>query len=276
MSESLPIAETFASIQGEGMLAGIPSFFIRVSGCNLRCVWCDTPYASWNPEGEVQTIEDLVEQARQSGAHHIVITGGEPMMFPQIEPLCAALRRVSSDQPRASEALAHGTQCHDHRRDALPGESSTCATDSDGGRDARPPQTHVTIETAGTIFREVACDLMSISPKLSNSTPGAEHGAWARRHEERRLDFAVLQRFIDIYPQRQFKFVIIGEDDLAEVDAILAKLRGWRNEEIFLMPEGTTNPAPERRAVVLEMCRARNWRYGHRLHIELFGHARGT
>lgn len=243
MSETLPIAETFTSIQGEGMLAGTPSFFIRVSGCNLRCVWCDTPYASWNPEGEQRTIASLVDEAGASGADHIVLTGGEPMMFPQIEQLCSALK--------------------DRRRDA-------CATD------ACTPKLHITIETAGTIFREVACDLMSISPKLRNSTPGAEHNAWARRHEERRLDFAVLQRLIDAYPKRQFKFVITGKDDLTELDAILAKLRGWRDDEIFLMPEGTMAPTTERRAMVLDMCRARRWRYGHRLHIDLFGHVRGT
>lgn len=117
---------------------------------------------------------------------------------------------------------------------------------------------------------------MSISPKLRNSTPGAEHNAWARRHEERRLDFAVLQRLIEAYPQRQFKFVITGKDDLTELDAILAKLRGWRDDEIFLMPEGTMAPTTERREMVLDMCRSRNWRYGHRLHIDLFGHVRGT
>jgi 7-carboxy-7-deazaguanine synthase len=234
MSESLPIAETFTSIQGEGKLAGTPSFFIRVSGCNLRCVWCDTPHASWNPEGEERTIESLAEEAMKAVVDHIVITGGEPMMFPQLDALCAALKN----------GTGHGF--------------------------------HVTIETAGTIFREVDCDLMSISPKLSNSTPGPEHKSWARRHEERRLDSAVLQRIIDRCAQRQFKFVITGEGDLEEVDAILARLNGWRNEEIFLMPEGSTTPTAERRAMVLDMCRARNWRYGHRLHIELFGHVRGT
>ena len=74
------IAETFTSIQGEGMLAGVPSFFIRTSGCNLRCAWCDTPYASWRPEGRRRAVADLVAEAASSGCRHVVVTGGEPLL----------------------------------------------------------------------------------------------------------------------------------------------------------------------------------------------------
>ena len=135
---------------------------------------------------------------------------------------------------------------------------------------------HITIETAGTIFRTLPCDLMSISPKLANSTPGEEHSAWRERHERRRLQFDVLQELIDRYPVRQFKFVITGAEDWPEIDAILAKLHGWRDEEIILMPEGVTTPGPALRRTVLERCLSHNWRYGQRLHIELFGNTRGT
>ena len=85
------ISETFTSIQGEGILAGVPSHFIRTSGCNLRCRWCDTPYTSWEPEGERRPVEDLVEGARASGVRHVVVTGGEPLLQREIGDLTAGL-----------------------------------------------------------------------------------------------------------------------------------------------------------------------------------------
>lgn len=254
---TIPVAETFTSIQGEGKLTGVPSFFIRASGCNLRCVWCDTPYASWAPEGGPRSIDELVAEAVSSGVRHVVLTGGEPMIFPQIESLCAALK----------DATAAG-----HRRDA-------CATERVGG--VRPYGAggdgfHITIETAGTVFRDLPCDLMSISPKLANSTPGPEHGRWARRHDDRRINLDALQQLLDRYPERQLKFVVAGREDLPEIDDLLARLRGWSPDDILLMPEGVATPSPERREAVAEVCRERGWRYCHRLHIELFGDTRGT
>jgi 7-carboxy-7-deazaguanine synthase len=238
MPETLPISETFYSIQGEGKLTGVPSFFIRVSGCNLRCGWCDTPYASWNPEGERQGVAELIAAARASGAGHAVLTGGEPMMFDEIVPLADGLRQAGL---------------------------------------------HVTIETAGTIARPVPCDLMSISPKLSNSTPAEGDardpgGAWRARHEQRRLNLAALQGLLDAHPApgRQLKFVVARADDLAEIDALLARLSNWTREDVLLMPEGVTTPSPDRLAWVVEACRSRGWRLSPRVHLVLFGNRRGT
>lgn len=233
---SLLISETFTSIQGEGKLAGIPSFFIRTSGCNLRCAWCDTPYASWSPEGEPLSTTDLVEKALASCVRHVVLTGGEPMIFPQTPALCEALRAAGF---------------------------------------------HITIETAGTVFHQVACDLMSISPKLRNSTPREgdprdPKGLWRERHEQRRLNLDALQNLLDTHPARQLKFVVAEEADLGEIDALLARLRGWKPDDVLLMPEGITLPAPERKVWMVRECIARNWRYCPRLHIELFGNTRGT
>ncbi len=85
------VAETFLSLQGEGTLAGVPSFFVRTSGCNLRCAWCDTPYASWRPEGRRRSVADLVAEAAASGCRHVVVTGGEPLLQRELGPLTRAL-----------------------------------------------------------------------------------------------------------------------------------------------------------------------------------------
>lgn len=236
MTDALPIAETFVSIQGEGKLTGVPSWFCRASGCNLRCRWCDTPYASWNPEGTKRPIDDLVREARASGVTHAVLTGGEPMIFDTLAPFTRALRAVGL---------------------------------------------HVTIETAGTVWvDDLACDLMSISPKLANSTPTDDPrdptGAWAKRHDERRLAPDVLTRLLSAFPDRQLKFVVTTPADLPEIDDLLAQLAGWTADDVILMPEGITTPHPDSVAWVVEACQRRGWRYGHRLHIQLFGNRRGT
>src|SRR6188474_2058916 len=85
------LAELFYSIQGEGKLMGVPSVFVRASGCNLRCTWCDTPYASWDPEGDELTVEQIIGRVKGFGARYVVLTGGEPLIMPEIEELCAAL-----------------------------------------------------------------------------------------------------------------------------------------------------------------------------------------
>ncbi len=233
--EHIPVAETFLSIQGEGKLAGVPTYFVRVSGCNLRCAWCDTPYASWAPEGGAVEIGELVHRATASGARHAVVTGGEPMIFPQATALTRALREAGL---------------------------------------------HVTVETAGTVHREVACDLLSLSPKLRNSTPTGDprdpRGEWAARHEARRLNLPVLQRLIDEHPDRQVKFVVSSPADLPEIDSLLAQLRGLAPSDVMLMPEGTTVPDPASVRWAVDECLRRGWRYCHRLHVELFGNTRGT
>jgi 7-carboxy-7-deazaguanine synthase len=87
----MKVAELFHSIQGEGKLMGVPSAFVRASGCNLRCTWCDTPYASWEPEGEDLGVEEIVSRVRAFGARHVVLTGGEPLIMSEIQALCDAL-----------------------------------------------------------------------------------------------------------------------------------------------------------------------------------------
>jgi len=88
------VSEIFYSLQGEGTLAGVPSVFVRASGCNLRCAWCDTPYASWRPEGATRAVADIVAEVLRHPARHVVLTGGEPMIAKEIHALAAELKKL--------------------------------------------------------------------------------------------------------------------------------------------------------------------------------------
>src|SRR5262245_4712948 len=88
----MKIAELFHSIQGEGTLAGVPWAFVRTTGCNLRCAWCDSAYTSWEPEGEHVAVEEILRHVAAFGCRHVVVTGGEPLIAGGIDELCAGLR----------------------------------------------------------------------------------------------------------------------------------------------------------------------------------------
>jgi 7-carboxy-7-deazaguanine synthase len=222
------IAEVFYSIQGEGMLAGVPSVFVRTSGCNLRCAWCDTPYTSWQPEGEERSIESIADEVNGINAAHVVITGGEPMIAPSIAEL--------------TRRLPH----------------------------------HITIETAGTVDVDVRCDLMSVSPKLGNSTPrDRDGGRWAAQHDRLRYQPEVLKRLIDRYPY-QLKFVVAERGDLEEVRTMVHEI-GAAKDRVLLMPEGVDQSVlAERGRWLVEICKEEGFRFSPRMHIELWGNRRGV
>jgi 7-carboxy-7-deazaguanine synthase len=227
------IAEIFHSIQGEGLLAGVPSVFVRTSGCNLRCHWCDTPYASWKPEGPEMSVEQILQKVAEWNCPHVVLTGGEPMIAPDLPVLAAALKKAGK---------------------------------------------HITIETAATVPPAgIACDLASLSPKLSNSTPPPEkEPAWAKKHEETRLRPEIIAAWIKNY-DFQLKFVISSEKDLSEIKGLLSRLPPVPLDRVLLMPEGTDPETLSSRASwLVEICKREGFRFCPRLHIELFGHTRGT
>jgi 7-carboxy-7-deazaguanine synthase len=91
---SMRIAEIFYSVQGEGILAGVPSAFVRTTGCSLRCRWCDSPYTSWDPIGESISIDDILARLSSYRTRHVVVTGGEPMIAGEIETLCDRLHQA--------------------------------------------------------------------------------------------------------------------------------------------------------------------------------------
>jgi 7-carboxy-7-deazaguanine synthase len=89
----MKVAEIFYSIQGEGLLTGVPSVFVRTSGCPLRCWFCDSEYTSWRVEGDDLSVEEVLDRVAEFPARHAVVTGGEPMVAPGIEELTLGLRR---------------------------------------------------------------------------------------------------------------------------------------------------------------------------------------
>lgn len=88
------IAEIYRSVQGEGLLTGVPSVFVRTSGCNLRCWFCDTPYASWRPDGRDMSIDEIVAVVEEWDSRHVVVTGGEPMLYAELIPFCRRLQAI--------------------------------------------------------------------------------------------------------------------------------------------------------------------------------------
>jgi 7-carboxy-7-deazaguanine synthase len=228
------VSEIFYSIQGEGELTGVPSVFVRTSGCNLRCSWCDTKYASWTPEGIEMSIDQIAAKVAGFPAGHVVLTGGEPMIAKGIHQLATQLKEMGK---------------------------------------------HITIETAATIFAEaIPCDLASLSPKLSNSTPdAAAAGAWRDRHEKRRLQPEIIRDWIGNY-NYQLKFVVACENDLGEIQGLLTAVgMEIMPAKVLLMPEGTDPGTIRQKSLrLVDICKRHGYRYCDRLHIGLFGNRKGT
>ena len=227
----MKISEIFYSIQGEGKLAGIPSVFIRTSGCNLRCTWCDSPYTSWEPEGETLSIDEILDRVSDHATMYVVLTGGEPMIAPDVGELTRRLE--------------------------------------DAGY-------HITIETAATVWKDVVCDLASISPKLGHSTPWErDDGRWAEAHESDRINLETIQRFM-AFTDYQLKFVVDQPEDLREIDRLLAQIDGYDSSNVLLMPQAVTpEEVAERSPWLVEICKNRGFRYSPRLQISLYGNIRG-
>ena len=224
------IAEIFHSVQGEGVFAGIPSIFVRTTGCNLRCWFCDTPYTSFEPHGPRRDWQHVLADVLAIDCVHVVLTGGEPLLQPEIVPLAHSLR---------SEGRI------------------------------------VTIETAGTVFRPVEADLMSISPKMSNSMP-RNADRWLDRHERNRDQADVLRRLITDSPY-QLKFVVDRPSDISEISEYLTRFPEVANERVWLMPQGVRQEELAEKGTWLAPAAERlGYQFCPRRHIELFGNIRGT
>ena len=177
-------------------------------------------------------VQEILKRISEWDGNHVVLTGGEPMIAPDLSELAGALKKQGK---------------------------------------------HITIETAGTIPPNgIPCDLASISPKLSNSTPASRDPAWAKRHEAARLQPEVISEWIRKYPF-QLKFVVSSENDLVEIKSLLLKLPEIPVDRVLLMPEGIDSKTLASRSPwLVEICKREGFRFCPRLQIELFGHTRGT
>lgn len=228
------ISEIYHSRQGEGLLTGTPSVFVRTSGCNLRCGFCDTPFASWQPEGKSFTVAQVLEQIKlaRKDAQHVVITGGEPMIARELDLLCHALKARSF---------------------------------------------HITIETAGTVERELECDLMSISPKFANSDPDpGRAGEWLEKHRQTRFRPEVVRQLISRFPF-QLKFVVDRPSDVEEILEYLDLVGPVEQSRVLVMPQGVDLPTlRDKEAWLIPFCEAHRFVFCPRKHIEWYGNTRGT
>ncbi len=251
------------TVQGEGLLAGIPSLFIRLSGCNLQCMWrmcngeysgCDTAYASFHATETMKlNIEEVANIVKHNlgNMRHVVITGGEPFLQKDgVAELCAKLKEI--------------------------------------------PGLHITVESNGTIFHKEAAhniDLFSISPKLANSTPDTEKlihfnlqhkPTIIQHHQKQRFNLSAIQSFLDFAVQNnrdlQLKFVVATAEDAHEIkQQYLSKLKGWKADNILVMPLGGTREHLKISApIAMKMAIENGWRYAPRIHIDLFGSKSGV
>jgi len=218
------VNEIFHSLQGEGLLAGTPSVFIRLAGCPVQCKWCDTQYAWDSNEGEELPIPEIVNKIIHWPCRYVVITGGEPMVNPELPDLAKALKERNK---------------------------------------------HITIETSGIRFvAGLACDLMSVSPKLSNSiqsggvSPALQY-------------ISSVKQLIRRYPY-QLKFVVDLPDDLPEIQEAVEQIGGVSAEKVMLMPQAKKrDELIAKSPMVAQLCKETGYIFCQRLHILLYDGVRG-
>ena len=268
----LPLCDLFVSCQGEGIYSGVPSIFIRVSGCNLRCVFkgsiCDTPYSSFSPEKSSFTEDDVKKIIKDNPqVDHIVITGGEPLLYKK--------------------------------------ELEQLLTDIWEDRFVVTIETNGTLPILNPLTSKYKVALYSVSPKLHTSMAKAgEHVMTPKgekifgteeveRLDNTRINIKALTDIVMQSNDYQFKFVYSGPECIDEIESIYKKMAGYadkfpdrssinyyRNHKpelhTMLMPEGITEAQlAEKRLEIAEVCIKKGWRYTDRLHITIWGDKRG-
>lgn len=230
------ISEIFHSVQGEGLMIGVPSVFIRTSGCNLRCRWCDTPYASWNPEGETMELDAIMKRVLGYKCRHAVLTGGEPMVASGIHELAAALRAEGIHITIETAAtIAPGGIAFDLASLSPKLTNSTPDATSAGPWSTRHEETRL---NPGVIRQWLESGLSQLKFVVSN---------------------------VEDLPEIEELLNEVGVIPGFTRDRVLLMPEGTDAEALR-----------ERGPVLAEICLEHGFRYAPRLHIELFGNTRGT
>lgn len=232
----------FYTIQGEGLHTGVPSIFMRLSGCNLRCEWknpdgstslCDTPYSSHEPEKLIKTVEEVVKDIEPMDCKYVVITGGEPFLQKNMAVLVSELKARNY---------------------------------------------YICIETNGSLYFENKADFMSISPKLSTSCVDSSKNF--ESHNKKRLDQAAILSLCKNH-DFQLKFVVNSEVEMKEINELRIFLEengvSGVKDKILLMPQAVTEEQLVAASLpLLELCKKYDYRFCDRLHIRIWNDKRGV
>lgn len=224
---NINVCEMFQSIQGEGILQGIPSVLVRLVGCNLSCDWCDTKEILNKGNYITLNEQELLERLSKYHCKYIIITGGEPTLFESLEQLISLLQNQGY---------------------------------------------HITIETNGTINTEIHCDLISISPKLSNSIPESiKSKEQIERYNQKRINIEAIRNYMrnNYY---QIKFVVRDmQEDFDEIKEILDELGEYDEERILIMPQAASIEQLNKvQAEIVRLCILNNMRYANRLQLQVW------
>lgn len=240
--------EIFHSIQGEGISAGVPSIFIRASLCNLHCQWCDTDY-TWNWENTPwQHENDALASYQKFNKNDWII-----------ELPVSAVKKTITSIPCQNIILTGG--------EPLLQESAWCSLINELLKTS--PDYRFEVETNGTQKPSEQLDSLvqqyNVSPKLENS------GNTAKLRE---IPDALT--FFASSPKAWFKFVVSQQTDLEKIEQLIQKYH-IPHQRILLMPEGRDPETLAKRNLwLVKTCLQKGYRFGDRLHIQLWGAKRGV
>jgi 7-carboxy-7-deazaguanine synthase len=246
-SKVVPIIEAYPCLQSEGKLTGVPHLLIRTTGCVMRCQFSNTDFCdSWYTSWSPEKGKFSVDSIIEMYKK-----------YPDIKHTM-----ITGGSPTMHEDLLH----------------TLCAIAKDHNH-------YITMETEGSKFIETKVDLISLSPKLTNSIPrvGTKDPTGndvkenhVRKHEKSRCNYDAMKNLIINHPDYQLKPVVSSIDDMEEIQFIQRTL-DIPNKKVWLMPAGgTADELVGKRVWLMEYCWQNGYNYTDRIHIVAYGDKRGV